>query len=311
VEHEGEVLATHRLPEPPMTPKEFMLQYRNLVVPLIDRRSIAYVDVRQHRNGAGQQDKALPTGGHTGANGDGEVRPAIVQELTKKALPLGGNLFLLKIANGAYQAPPRPRPGPPRGVIDPFTSDVEYVDLEEVNRAFENKGSPEDVADMLRLACGLGVVQNFMGWDGGPVTPGMLISFCDRYIGIDSTGFVGNYFRAIGLAEPGPSAPAYAFAPSERRKHRLDDVRARDVLVWLENDQSGDHVAIIDRVNRIDRDEAGAVTAVECTVVESSADGLGQSVCTLTPSGPQRFTVRRGGDQPSGEQVAIASWVSL
>jgi len=285
-----------------MTPKEFMLQYRNLVVPLIDRRSISCVDVHQNHTGAGRREKAQPAR-------DGEVRPAIVQELAKKALPLGGNLFLLKIVNGEYQAPPRPRPGPPRGVIDPFTSDLEYVDLEEVNRCFENKGAPEDVADMLRLACGLGVVQKLMGCEGEPVTPGLLISFCDRYVGIDCTGFAGNYFRAIGLAEPGPCTPVYAFAPSERRKCRLDDVRARDVLVWLENDQPGDRVAIIDRVGRIDRDESGAVTAVECTVVESCPDGLGQSVCTLTPAGPQRFTVRRGAGEPSGEQVAIASWV--
>ena len=302
-----------------MTPMEFMLKYRNMVVPLIDQRCIACVDVHQHPNAAGRRDKARPAGDRAG----GAVRPAIERELVKKARPLGGGLYLLKIVNGEYQASPPPRPGPPRGVIDPFTSDLEYVDLEEVSRAFDAKGSPEDVADMLRLACGLGVVQKFMGCDGGPVTPGLLISFCDRYVGIDGNGFVGNYFRAIGLADPGPWTPAHAFAPSERRKCRLDDVRALDVLVWLGDDREGNHVAIIDHVYRIARDDSGAVTAVECTVVEScgggrdgsegerrqDADGLGLSVYTLTPAGPRRFTVERGADKPSGEQVVIASWV--
>jgi hypothetical protein len=308
-----------------------MLQYRNMVVQLIDRRSVAFIDVHLYRNATGLWDKVHPTGNHACTDGYYDVRPSIVSEMNRKALPLGADLYQLQIADGQYEMP-RPRYGPPRGIVDPFSSDVEYVDLQEMNRTFEAKGSPDDIADTLRLACGLGVVQKHMHWTGGPVTAGLLNAFCDRYLGIDCNGFVGNYLQSIGLSYPGPNNSVERFAPPERRKSRLEDVRPLDVLVWLRPNGVGDHVAIIDQINRVDRDHAGKVKAVECTVVEScggsrdrsnserirNTDGLDHSIYILTPGSPQRFKVMRSYgwqknreqyDRPSGEQVAIAHWV--
>ncbi len=140
-------------------------------------------------------------------------------------------------------------------------------------RCFVGKGSPEEIALTLRLAIRYGIT-----------SVGGARDFCDKYLGMDCSGFVSNYANSeMGMKFVTENTPASSFAPVGKRRASLDDVRPLDVLVWTDTN----HVAIIDSLDqdRINFDrrksDSANLASLVCTVAEANgARGIGS--CTYS-----------------------------
>ncbi len=132
----------------------------------------------------------------------------------------------------------------------------EEFDLSRLARVFAGWGDPIEIGQVLRLAVWCGAI--------APVTA--LQSFCDRFIGLDCSGFCGNYYggRLRGCR------PSEYLAFQEIRS--LDRVRQGNAIVW--HGGAVDHVAAIDFVDPLGA-AASPLQRVRCWVAESTGSQLG------------------------------------
>lgn len=169
--------------------------------------------------------------------------------------------------------------------------DVDRSHRQMIARAFYGKGSPEDCAIALRHAIRYGRAQ-----------PERLQHYCDQVarIGLDCSGFVNNYFRAIQTISQDQNISQYAQGTA---RNAVAEIVARDVLVWT-NAQGQvlshphAHIAVVDSAP----DSQGRGVVVESA---SSLGGLTHSTYTFTLVGPRLFRVQR----PSGTSHVRVSLV--
>ncbi len=123
-----------------------------------------------------------------------------------------------------------------------------------------------------------------------------LQAYVNQYIGLYCSGFVGAYAsEALGCSKKAPGVNRdilQKFAPASGRRCEVEDVKARDVIVWT----NGAHVAVIDHIGGLRGDR-------KARVIESSLDG-GYRGLTVSeykihaakpkPSAPDVFLVTRG-----------------
>lgn len=122
----------------------------------------------------------------------------------------------------------------------------------------------------------------------------------DQFCGLDCNGFVGNYFRAIGMQYPGPeSSPGEINQSARTHRATVQEIQPFDVVVWTNNS----HVAIIDSVDQ---------TSGTIDLVQASGGGLqvnGSRLVSLagaaTKSSAARFTIA---NVPVGGEVYIGSF---
>jgi hypothetical protein len=179
-----------------------------------------------------------------------------------------------------------------------FSSEVNKT----IWRSFVGKGSPDDIALTLRLAVRYGLTH-----------PAALRSYCDRYLGLDCSGFVANYANSeLGMNFDVANTAANSFAPLNMRRASIDDVQPLDVLVWSQTN----HVAIIDSLDQdrinFDRMKSASpnLSSLECTVAESHGHrGLGYCNYSIVSmdSTTHEFTVKRHEGHDSTWKVWIAS----
>jgi hypothetical protein len=178
----------------------------------------------------------------------------------------------------------------PRRLVYRADGEYEFIDTESVHRTFVGKGSPPDIQLSLRLAIRYGKVAA----DATSVQ-----TYCDKYIGMDCSGFVSNYANAtLGKHYDVMNNEAMSFRqpPSARRSAMLS-IQPLDVLAWA----ADNHVAIIHSVKQgyletaVARQFGGDVTGLECTVVEANlTQGLHHSTYRVISVGTDRvFTVKR------------------
>lgn len=131
----------------------------------------------------------------------------------------------------------------------------EEFDLSKLARVFAGWGDPLEIAQVLRLAY----------WCGA-VTLSSMQFFCDQYIGLDCSGFAGNYF---GGRLRGCNPSDYL---GFNQVTSLDQVRQGNAIVW--HGGTIGHVAVIDFV-----DPLGATSSplerLRCWVAESTGSQLG------------------------------------
>ncbi len=140
-----------------------------------------------------------------------------------------------------------------------------------IARCYMGKGSPEDLALTLRLVNRYGLASAARGLQG----------YSDDYLGLDCNGFVGNYTKACGLAGPGPSSDMEVFYANGTARTRIEDVAARDILIWKHKTGTYGHIAVIDVMYYGPWDPAHKHFP-RCVVVESSGGaGLHHSDYTL------------------------------
>lgn len=133
------------------------------------------------------------------------------------------------------------------------------------------KGSPEEIATALHL------ISRYKLYDpkfASDPAAGVR-DYCDKYLGLDCNGFVGNYARAIGKNKV-PNTLIQQYAPVEARRKRIEDVQANDVLVWTDFS----HIAVIHSVETMTTGTDGK-PARDCVVVESSGANLAQTTSTV------------------------------
>lgn len=157
---------------------------------------------------------------------------------------------------------------------------------------FTGKGSPEEIANVLSLvyryrqafarshsraggvlgACAQLIEEN----EGKPET--LMQAFCDRYLGLDCNGFVGNYVRRVNPRLPGPSSNIQSFFDARRRlRTRAEDIELFDILIW----PSSVHIAIVD--------EVGAGASSKAVIAQSTAGGPQLGTHSFVPAGTNRF----------------------
>ena len=105
--------------------------------------------------------------------------------------------------------------------------------------AFYGKGSPWDYSLVLGLAIRYGRLKSFT-----------LEDYCDKVarLGLDCSGFVGQYFNSIGKFTQEDvrkySAARWANRPENKVRKSINEIKSTDVLIWT----GKGHVALVDKV---------------------------------------------------------------
>lgn len=272
-----------------MRPYEYLLKYRQLTVDLVNGQRLYGIDVHEYRNAQDVFDKRNtdndPDNNVDNMQADYDAGPgwhtawsALRGRIAKHGRQIGTNRFQLRLPLAAQD-----KPAPPNQVD-------EIVNTAELAQAFIGKGTPEIIAQALRLAEALGLVQ--------PIVLAMQ-KYCDDYIGLDCNGYVGNYLRSEGSPVVGPSTSANAssFLPPAYRLSKLEDVTYRSVLCW----KNTGHVAIIDWMQPLQYQ----AKSIFCMVCESTGarlipgdihtDGLNYTQYEIhEPDKHKVFKVKRG-----------------
>ncbi len=162
---------------------------------------------------------------------------------------------------------------------------------------FGGKGSPEQIQAVLKLAA------HFKGkvgkaWvDKGNLSDSVK-AFYQAKIGVDCSGFAGNYAAAIGTRF-GPNSSILSFAPPGKRVKKVADIHGGQVIVWKDNS----HIATIQGKN-----DDGT-----WTIIESAGDPNGLTAQNKTfefkdgPGGPLAQVIRNGKKGGWKSTVYIAS----
>jgi len=303
-----------------MTPLEYYQSYRQLNVTLAEGVCLFGVDVHEYRNAQG----FWSPGGSTEAE-DFRVDDAMTHAWPKLQAKVrkyahgeskGHTRYIVPVGTYAPVPIDASLTGAPPSIV------TDLVDLSELAPVFFGKGKPSQIREVLRLA----EMFNLVG-DNVPA----MNAYCTKYVGLDCSGFVGNFLQEMGNTSFGPETPATEFAPMGSRRKSLDDIGALDVICW----KTTNHVAIIDRIvttstaisdNRMpstgrrqsDMEDRGGgyqtgriatpfarrVTEVQCMVAESSAakllpgdshtDGLNYTQYTIKSVAGDVFKVQRG-----------------
>jgi hypothetical protein len=150
-----------------------------------------------------------------------------------------------------------------------------------VMHAMCGKGSPEQIQAVLKIA---GHCHKRLGkdWqDKGSLSESMA-AFYHANMGLDCSGFAGNYARAVGHPKLEPNTPIPMFAPPDRRRHKLDEILPGDLIIWNPR-----HIATIQG-----RRSDGNFDIVESNG-EPEVQGLGNTVRQLTETGGDSFKIQK------------------
>ena len=272
-----------------MTAKDFHDQYRTLNVPLVDGQVIFKVDVHKYRNNSLTSDSFSTAHGLSAAS-------KLMYNIQTRGKRLGATRWQVSFRS---VAPPRPATplehllsdlGFP-GVLPKATlvNDTETVDTTEVHEVFVGKGLVSTVQQVLRLAAGFGIIAP---------TRAAMQSYCDANIGLDCSGFVGNYCRQEGIGKFGRETASGEFHQAGYSITDLKAIRANSIIVFAEDA----HVTIVDKLEPM----PGKTDQVQAWVAESTAaanssgsSGLSYSKYTIKPKPPKcqhtgNFVVKRG-----------------
>ena len=166
-----------------------------------------------------------------------------------------------------------------------------------VMHAMCGKGSPEQMQAVLKIAghCRAKLGQHWT--DKGSLSES-LKEFYHSNMGLDCSGFAGNYARALGGTALEPNTPIPAFAPPGKRRHKVEEILPGDVIIW-----NPGHIATIQGK----RDD-GMFDIVESNG-EPEVQGLGNTVRELKETGSDTFHIRkRHLDGTMGKQEDV--WVA-
>jgi len=118
-------------------------------------------------------------------------------------------------------------------------------------QCFWGKAAPDDVAHALRIVEDVAV--NNLDYPGLKPFHGILADndriakVCEKYIGVDCNGFVGNYAVENSLPGGGPNTLPNDWSnvgPVNKWRSTVAEIQPLDVLIWPD----GAHIAIIDSV---------------------------------------------------------------
>jgi hypothetical protein len=175
--------------------------------------------------------------------------------------------------------------------------------LDRATQVFYGKGTPDDVAIALRVVDyvarknldhpALAKFKSILSGDD------RLASVCEKYIGVDCNGFVGNYAKEMGVPQASPNLVPGLWknvGPINKWRSSVADIQPFDVLIFPSNS----HIAMVDKVS------AGTLTICQSTGPGGPQTSSGHSVSLAAPADgdtPAQFTVgtgmTEGGEHPS------------
>jgi hypothetical protein len=227
------------------TPYDLYKAYRNLNVRLFGDHIILAIDVHEYRNNE--------------LGGDFSTVAAVAEYNRLKAKVQSHGT---RVGNGLYELyyplmkNSERKKNPQAPISDYMLIDVGFP----LYNVFVGKGSPKQIADALKLAVA------FVHITG---TLHAMQDYCDKYIGLDCSGFASNFF---GLSPKEVcNMGAGKMAPVAKRVRRLEDVRVGTAIVF----KSGKHVSVVDQISNVDR-TGNTAYAIDCKVAESTADQMVQ-----------------------------------
>lgn len=106
-------------------------------------------------------------------------------------------------------------------------------------RAFLGKGSPDEIADTLRVAMILGRIGSGRDANNKPAACQTAAEYSTKFMTLDCNGLTGNFY---GI---NPETACSGYAVPARKRRRAADVEVGDVVVTLKNSGSYSHVALV------------------------------------------------------------------
>lgn len=106
-------------------------------------------------------------------------------------------------------------------------------------RAFLGKGSPDEVADTLRVAMVIGRIGSGKDANNKPAACLTAAEYATKFMTLDCNGLTGNYY---GI---NPETACSGYAVPARKRSRAADVRVGDVVVTLKDNGKYSHVALV------------------------------------------------------------------
>jgi len=264
-----------------ITPLEFEKRYHNLVVTL-DDLSMLTVDVKNYRLRG-----SAPAKHHDTVAAE-NMKDRILSHLNDN-IKADTKLEKSEIKAASAANPWAPLLLMEAGVLHALTQNMKDA-KPRIALVHMGKGWPDDIALTLSL------VVHYKLYDKSLDVKLGVTKYCNDYIGLDCNGFVGNYALAIGSTL---TASTYigSFAPEAKRRTKLEDVQAKDVMVWPDYG----HITIIDSIDPLTKAADGKPTR-EARVVESTAfsglgngrDGLQNSLYAIrSVDAHKKFTIER------------------
>lgn len=217
------------------TPQDLYLEYRNLDVLLANGQKIYGIDVHEYRN--------YSKTGDIGCSSGKEAYAQLEAKIKAHGTIIGNNTYEIKYPIEGY--PNTNAPG---------IHGEHVTTMFPLWRVFIGKGSPTHIQQAVRLAVAFGLIEG---------TQAAIQDYCNRNIGLDCSGFVGNYLGGDLMSTSANSYP-------KTEINNLDNVSAATVIIWV----SGVHVAIIDMVDSKEKSPEGVTTSIKCWVAESTADRM-------------------------------------
>ncbi len=246
-----------------MTPEMYMGCYRNMLVTRADG-SVVQVDIRKYLN---HGKVVLPPPRKVGlpppkGSEDPPRKPKGILE--ERATAANSELWLILEKVGADRY--RDSPGGKAKKIYPlqvpltFRFSGEVYNLSQVKRSYMGKGSSIDIARTLRLASRYREI----------TTEG----YCDKFLGLDCTGFVCNYWGVSDTA----NTDHKSF--DRNRRKDLDKLKIGDALVYYSGAQSPNHksvrsvhIAVVNEVQSVTK--SGSTATISMNIVESAGNDEG------------------------------------
>ena len=113
-----------------------------------------------------------------------------------------------------------------------------------------------------------------------------LQAYCENYIGLDCSGFVGNYLNealGAGIHVMNTGATSYR-GPVGKRRLTIESIRENDTLAWANTN----HVAVIDSIDAdwlqhfANKAQVSTIKGMQIVVVESNGGkGLNHDTYTV------------------------------
>lgn len=112
-----------------------------------------------------------------------------------------------------------------------YNLDGWIVNTKPLQRAFYGKGSPGDIQEVYFAASYCGLVDRSNAQQ-----------YADKHLGVDCSGFTGNYF---GID---PNTNISQYDGQSKRRTRIEDVASRDVVVFMDGSGGYPHIALIESI---------------------------------------------------------------
>lgn len=160
-----------------------------------------------------------------------------------------------------------------------FTLDGRMFHRGDIQRVFSGKGSPAQIRTTLWLATRL-----------SRATPDTIRDYCDKFVGLDCNGFVGNYWGGDGNTE-------IDYYDKGRRKDAKQIAVGDALIFFVRGSSTPFHIAVVEEAHlSLDGKRVG-LTAVQSAGLEKGLEQIDFGEHTLETDNQKHLFYTRKGTQ--------------